>query len=49
MVEMKFVIELIVIIAALAIVIYIFWTNYDKISGQFFTWLKALSGVTGVG
>jgi len=42
MVEIKFVIELVIIIAAFAILAYILWTNYSGIADQFFTWLKAV-------
>jgi hypothetical protein len=49
MVEIKFVIELVVIIAALALVVYIFWTNYSGIADQFFSWLKSLPAMVKLG
>jgi len=41
MVEVKFVIELVIIIASLALVVFIFWSNYAGLADQFFGWLKA--------
>lgn len=46
MVEVKFIIELVVIIASLALIIYIFWTNYHSISTQFFSWLSSFGSAS---
>lgn len=40
MVEVKFLVELVIIIVSLAVALYWFFTNYQDVTGQFFNWLS---------
>ena len=42
MVEIKFIVELVVIILGLAVALYWFWHNYQSLSEQFFGFLSSV-------
>jgi hypothetical protein len=42
MVEIKFIVEIVVVIVTLAVVLYLLYTNYDTISSQFFDFFKGI-------
>lgn len=42
MVEIKFIVEIVVVVVTLAVALYLLYTNYDTISGQFFDFFKSV-------
>ncbi len=49
MVEIKFIIEIAVIIASLAVLLFVFYNNYAGIADQFFGWLGGLADMVRIG